>query len=367
MSSRVLHRYVLRELTGPFFAATAVLLSLFYAMVLVRGVDFLLGSAAEPTDWLSLAVSMLPMLLPQVLPISMLLGVMIGFARLGEDGELTACAAVGVSPASLVRPALVLAFGVAALLAVTSFVWKPWGVAQMRQTARAVIERNVLGDLKPGTVRSDLPGIVFHAAGVSPGPTWKEALLIDEREGDRVAVLSAPLAKATFEHGVGIDFQRGVLIQRDGSDAITTTSFDRGTLLLNVADALNRRDTFRFGHEELGPVELLERAREAEATGAPARPFWSAFHFRLSQLIAPVALAVLATAVAMGGRRRAVRTAALLALGTYLVFYVFTRVGVQLGERGVLAPWLAGHAPTVIAFVAGAWLLARAARRGVAR
>ncbi len=367
MSDRVLHRYVLRELTGPFFAATAVLLSLFYAMVLVRGVDFLLGSAAEVGDWLMLGGAMLPMLLPQVLPIAMLLGVMIGFARLGEDGELTALAAIGVSPAALVRPALVLGLGVSAVLSVTLFVWKPWGVAQMRRTARAVIERNVLGDLQPGTVRSDLPGIVFHAADVSAGPTWKEALLVDEREADRVSVLSAPLAKATFEHGVGIAFTRGVLVQRDGSDSLTTTSFENGTLLLNVADALNRRDTFRFGHEELGPIELYERAREAEATGVSSVPLWSAFHFRLSQLLAPLALGVLATAVAMGGRRRAVRTAALLALGTYLLFYVTTRMGVQLGERGVLSPLAAGHLPTMLALAGGVVLLWRAAKRGVAR
>ncbi len=367
MNSRVLQRYLLRELTLPFLAATAVLLSLFYAMVLVRGVDFLLGSAAQASDWVVLGGAMLPMLLPQVLPIAMLLGVMIGFARLSEDGELTAFSALGVSPAALVTPAVVLALGVSGVLAITSFVWKPWGVAQMRQTARDVIERNVLGDLQPGTVRADLPGIVFHAAGVSAGPTWKEALLIDEREGDRVSVLSAPLAKATFEKGVGIVFNGGVLVQRDGSNAITTTRFENGTLLLNVADALNRRDTFRFGHEELGPIELMARANEAEASGASPVPFIAAFHFRLSQLFAPVALGILATAVAMGGRRRAVRTAALLALGTYLAFYVFTRVGVQLGERGVVPPWVAGHGPTVVALVLGVWLLVRTAQRGVAR
>jgi hypothetical protein len=38
--------------------------------------------------------------------------------------------------------------GVSAILSVTIFFWKPWGMAQMRQTARSVIERNLLGDLK---------------------------------------------------------------------------------------------------------------------------------------------------------------------------------------------------------------------------
>ena len=53
----MLHRYVLRELLSPFLSATAVLLSLFYAMVLVRGVDFLLGSAAQVSDWLMLGIA----------------------------------------------------------------------------------------------------------------------------------------------------------------------------------------------------------------------------------------------------------------------------------------------------------------------
>ena len=130
MSSSVLHRYVLRELLSPFFSATAVLLSLFYTMALMRGVEFLLGSAARPSDWLMLCVSMLPMLLPQVLPISLLLGVMIGFGRLGEDGELTALASVGVSARDLAKPVLSLATGVCVVLALVVFFFKPWGIAQ---------------------------------------------------------------------------------------------------------------------------------------------------------------------------------------------------------------------------------------------
>jgi lipopolysaccharide export LptBFGC system permease protein LptF len=38
----------------------------------------------------------------------------------------------------------------------------------------------------------------------------------------------------------------------------------------------------------------------------------------------------------------------------------------QVGARGVIAPWLAGYAPTAIALLAGLALLWRAQRRGVA-
>lgn len=364
MTPSVLHRYVLRELLSPFLSATAVLLSLFYAMVLVRGVEFLLGSAAQVSDWLMLGVSLLPMLLPQVLPISLLLGVMIGFARLGEDGELTALASVGVSARDLVRPVLVLAAGVCLLLAVTVFFWKPWGIALMRQTAREVIERNLLGDLKPGTVRADLPGIVFHADAVAPGPVWRRVLLIDERDPARVSVLSAPRAEATFEHGVGMRLTDGVLVQRASAGEYSTTSFGEGTMLLNVGEALQRRNTFRFGHEELSPMDLLRNARDAESRGEPSGAFWAGFNFHLSQLIAPLALGLMATAVALGSRKRSARTAALVAVGVYLGFFVLSRVGLQLGERGVFAPWLAGHLPVGAIFGLGVFLLARVTRRG---
>lgn len=362
MKSSVLDRYVLREVWGPFFSATMVLLSLFYAMVLVRGVEFLLGSGANVSDWFKLGAAMLPMLLPQVLPIALLLGVMIGFARLGEDGELTALASVGLSPRELVRPALMLGAGVCCLLAVTVFFWKPWGIGQMRQTAREVIERNVLSDLKPGTVRADIPGLVFHAQKVSEGPTWTSVLLIDERDSDQVSVLSAPEAKATFAQGVGLRFSDGVLVRRSAETEFSTISFVEGTLLVNVSDALNRRDTFRFGHEELSPMDLLKAAHDAETQGAPAQGFWSAFHFRLAQLLAPLALGVLSTAVALGNRRRAVRTAAIVAMAVYLGFYVFSRVGVQMGEKGLLAPWVAGYLPLGVAFALGVIMLRRVSR-----
>lgn len=361
---RQLERYVLRELFQPFLAALAVLLSLFYAMVLVRGVDFLLGSAAQPTDWVRLVVALLPTLLPQALPIALLLGLMIGFARLGEDRELTAMASVGISPARLAWPALVLSAGTSLLLVLIIFVWKPWGIASMRHTAREVIERNLLGDLKPGALRADLPGIVFHAQDVAPGPQWRQVVLIDERDPSHLQVLSAPSASATFAQGVGLTFRRGLLAQRSGARDWTTVAFDEGTLLFDVDEALQRRDTFKFGHEELSPADLMRRAAEAEAQGQPSAPFWSAFHFRFAQLFAPFALGLVATALAQGSKRRAARTAAVFALGLYLAYYVLVRVGVQLGERGVVAPWVAGLVPTGLTLLAGLALLARVARRG---
>lgn len=364
MNRGTLERYVLRELIVPFLAATAVLLSLFYAMVLVRGVEFLLGSAATPGDWATLGSAMLPMLLPQVLPLAFLIGVMIGFARLGEDNELTAFAALGVSPTRLATPVLGLALVVSAVLAGTVFFWKPWGIATMRQTARAVIERNILGDLKPGSLRVDLPGVVFYAEDVKPGPTWGQVVMIDERDPARLQVLTAPRARASFDTGVGLRLDDGLLVQRAGPNEVTTTSFSRGDLLFNVADALNRRDTFRFGHEELSPQDLLERAEAASKSGATPAPFLSAFHLRLSQLLAPLALGLVAAAVAQSGRRRAARSAALLAFGLYLAFYVFTRAFVQLGEKEVVSPWAAGHVPVLVAALVGVVWLTVIERRG---
>ena len=360
--SRTVERYVLRELLVPFAAATAVLLSLFYAMVLVRGVEFLLGSAATPSDWVALGSSLLPMLLPQVLPLAFVIGVMIGFARLGEDGELTAFSALGVSPGRLALPVLGLGLLVSGVLAGTVLAWKPWGMSLMRQTARSVIERNILGDLHPGALRVDLPGVVFYAEAVSAGPTWGDVVIIDERDAARPQVLTAPQARATFDKGVGLELEQGVLTQRSGNEA-TVSSFATGTLLFNVDDALNRRDTFRFGHEELSPQDLLARAEAAQASGGAPAPFLSAFHHRVAQLASPLALGLVAAAIAQAGRRRAPRTAALLAFGLYLAFYVVSRVFVQLGEKEVLGPSWAGQLPVVLTAALGLGLLALQARR----
>jgi lipopolysaccharide export LptBFGC system permease protein LptF len=255
---------------------------------------------------------------------------------------------------------------VCAAVAATILLWKPWGMGQLRRTAREVIERNILGDLKPGSLRADLPGVVFYAEGVAPGPRWRGVVLVDERDPARTQVLTAPAAQATLEAGVGIALENGVLTQRAATaDELTLTTFERGTLLFNVADALNRRDTFRFGHEELSPFDLLERARAAEAAGESGVGFRAAFHHRVSQLFAPLALALVAAAVAQGGRRRAARTAALIAFGLYLAFYVVSRVGVQLGEKAVLAPALAGHLPVIVTFAVGVVMLAWISARGV--
>jgi lipopolysaccharide export LptBFGC system permease protein LptF len=54
-----------------------------------------------------------------------------------------------------------------------------------------------------------------------------------------------------------------------------------------------------------------------------------------------------------------------IGLFVYLGYFILARVGVQMGERGVIAPWLAGHLPTAVAFALGAFMLWRVDQRGV--
>ncbi len=190
----VIRRYLLRELLSPLVASSVLLCTLFYVMAFLRGSDLLLGSGVTAGDLGRFALSMLPGFVVQVLPVAVLLAVLLGFGRLGEDGELSALFALGMRPRTFLRGPLLLGVGLGALMALLTFTLKPWGIALMRETARNVIRRNLVGDLQPGTFQEEIPGFTFYAQRIERGPTWRNVLLFDSREGQAPLLALAPVA-----------------------------------------------------------------------------------------------------------------------------------------------------------------------------
>ncbi len=127
-----------------------------------------------------------------------------------------------------------------------------------------------------------------------------------------------------------------------------------------------RRNRFQMGRDDLSPVELVTEARRARQDGEPDAPFIAALHWRFAQLLAPLALALVAVPMALTRRGGARSRSFVQALIVYVTFFIAARLLVQLGEKGQLPPALAGYLPIAGCLaLAAAWTW-RLERRGAA-
>ena len=129
-------RYLAREICKPFIVILGVLAALFasycLASVLASAVDSLLPAGAiAKIVALKLLIS-----LEVLVPISLFAGVVLGFGRLYSDSEMTAMAAIAISPAKLLGAVLMVSGYMALGVAGLSLWGRPWAYMQLATLAK---------------------------------------------------------------------------------------------------------------------------------------------------------------------------------------------------------------------------------------
>lgn len=149
---RLIDRYLVRELLGPCLLGLLVWTCIFEFNWFFRLADQWVAGTLEGREVLEALGYVLPSVLAQTIPMSVLFGVLIGFARLSADGEITALRASGVSYyRGLFATGLVaaLACGLSALVYVRLVPWS--NLRYQELTARAYSRADLNREIRPGT------------------------------------------------------------------------------------------------------------------------------------------------------------------------------------------------------------------------
>ena len=165
----IFDRYVAKEILLPFSAGLLFLTQLLLATQVLNQADVLFGSGVSFVDIAWIVGALVPNVLGYVLPISFLLGAVIGIGRLSEDREIVAMGAAGLSTARLVRVPVAIGLVVAAVAVWFSTHVEPAGFAFARMRLSEVVKRNVAHDVQAGTFYDQIPGYTLYAEKVHGG------------------------------------------------------------------------------------------------------------------------------------------------------------------------------------------------------
>ena len=181
---RTLDRYVIREVIPPFLLS---LLILTFLLVLPPVMEHLEKLLAKGVSW-STAARIIWTAVPQAagltIPMSLLVGLLVGLGRLSADREAVALLACGVSPYRLLRPIGVLGAAGAAATLYVMLVSIPDANQTFRELTFDVITKRIESDIRPRVFFEDFPGWVLYARDEpDPGkPGWKDLLVSQTQE-----------------------------------------------------------------------------------------------------------------------------------------------------------------------------------------
>lgn len=201
--TRILDRYLLREVIGAAVAVTSVLMLVLMCNRFAR----VLGDAAAgelPRDAVFTLLGLSSVYYLLILaPIGIFLGVMLALGRLYRDSEMTAIQACGIGPLRLARPLLLFAMLLAALLAWLALDMAPRASAEALRTKRAAQREAEVGILEAGRFKAADGGtIVFYAERVTPEGAL-ENVFIQRRAGDVVQVAVATRGEQRLDRATG--------------------------------------------------------------------------------------------------------------------------------------------------------------------
>jgi LPS export ABC transporter permease LptG/LPS export ABC transporter permease LptF len=310
-------------------------------------------------------LTLLPQALSLTIPVAVLLGILMGFARLSSDREFVAMQACGVSLMRLARPVIFVTTLGTLATAYAVIVALPDANQTFREITFSLLKEQVESRIKPRVFYQEIPNRVIYVKELPPEGGWRDILLADTTRPGYTTVYFARDGRIIVDR----DKQQVHVRLSDGTSHTTTDTkpewyessrFDSLTL------AIDRESVFpaplNRGVPEMRFSELREAIAAAAARGEPAtqeRFMWS---YKFALPVTCVILGFIALALGATNRKDGRFASFAVGLGVVLVYYVLLYGARSVALGGRLNPSWAPWIPNIVMAVAAAVMVLWRAR-----
>src|SRR5437764_4141205 len=179
---RILTRYILREVTAHALIGVAIFTFVLFTRDLGRILELVVRASATLPSIAEIFFFTVPLALTYTIPMSVLVGILIGLSRLAADSEITAMRASGMGVWNFGR---ILAIFVTAvwLLALGNSVYvAPWSLASLGHLEEQLKGSQVSFEVQPRVFYEGFPKLVLYVQDVHSaqgGAVWKGVFLAD--------------------------------------------------------------------------------------------------------------------------------------------------------------------------------------------
>lgn len=359
--TRVLGRYVFKEIATPFVLGTFILSFVALMPQVLKLAEQVLAFGVDLYGFLLLLTYLLPPVLLFVVPAAFLLSVLVAFGRMSADSEIIAIRAGGVSLWQLLPPVLMLGLLASVATAAMSSFGEPWGRSSVTSFIFKLGETKAAGLVRERTFNDDFFGLVVYADAVNPKESrLSNVFLADQRDPKQRYAVNA---------------REGLVIADPETRSIVLRLVDGTVDHLGVAGAPVTRVTFsRMDYNVLpdttkpagkDPYEMypLELYGYLVAKGEKAKGReWMAFHKKFAYPVSALLMGILGMALGISDPRHGKGRGYLYGLGAMILYYLLVRFGDSFGEQKIIAPLLAAWLPNVVFFAIGMGLFIAQAR-----
>jgi len=347
----------------PFLISVAVLTFLGLNYNLGRLSELLITKNASPEAVLIIAGTLLPGILVFSLPLSFLIGTLIGLSGLSGESQITALRACGVSMRRMLRPILALAVVVGLGTALMSVIILP-ETNDIYDSIRDLISvRQATSQIVPRVFNEDFSNVVFYLDDLSVNRQhWEGVFLADNsdptaprivlaREGTWVTDRAGTRLQLHLEHGTIYevnpqDPRKDNISVFGATDIPIIVSHGAGPEGANALKKPAEQSTLDLWHGTEGAQPLRRREELIE------------LHKRLALPCSVLGFSLVGLSLGICTRRGGRTSGSVLSMVLVIMYYMLFMNGLRLANVGTLSPWLGSWGANIVLVGAGIALLA---------
>ncbi len=358
---RILDRYIVREVLRHALLGLLIFTFVLFVPKLVRLMELFVRHSGSGSQIATLFLCILPSVLVFTIPMSVLVGVLLGLGRMSMDSEIIALTALGVSRKRILLPVGVLAlFGASLTLLMT--IWlAPKSLSTFRNIEGNLLTSQISFQVQPRIFDERFPGKVLFVNDVlASGTRWNGIFLAEggAESGSRVTLAESAIVIADPRQGkLELHLNGGTTheFSRQDPNNYSVTAFGRSDWPIEVSGLGSAKER-TISNAERSLVQLwYDRGKN-----------WREARVELHQRFAfPIACFVFAlVAVPLGAQpRRGGRAAgtllSIIVIGAYYLLFV---MGAGLARQSAVPPWFGMWAANAILAFTGLALLPRMER-----
>jgi LPS export ABC transporter permease LptF/LPS export ABC transporter permease LptG len=364
---RILTRYILREVIAHALIGAAVFTFVLFTQYLGRILELVVRASAPLPSIAEIFFLTLPVALTYTIPMSVLLGILLGMSRLAADSEITAMRASGMGVWSFLR---VLSIFVVTgwLLALANGLY----VAPRSQSALAHLEDKLKGsqvsfEVQPRVFYEGFPKIVLYVQDVKSAQgaaVWKDVFMADltDAANPKITLAKEGIVVSEGPDRLHLHLVDGSAHETDPKDAghYQISTFLQTDIPIELPSAENKSD-------ESVPTGVMDtwalRDKAGRVDPVSARWYLIEFHRRFALPTACIVLALVGIPLGLSSKKSGKSGGFVLTIVLVFGYYVVSVIGVSLARQGRVAPWFGAWLADLVFLALGLFLLWQAERR----
>ncbi|HTS35826.1 MAG TPA: LPS export ABC transporter permease LptF [Candidatus Solibacter sp.] len=364
---RILTRYILREVTALALIGAAIFTFVLFTRDLGHILELVVRASAPLPSVAEIFFFTIPLALTYTLPMSVLLGILIGLSRLAADSEITAMRASGMGIWSFLRSLSI--FVIAAwVLALANGIY----IAPRSQAALGHLEDRLKGsqvsfEIQPRVFYEGFPKYVLYVQDVKSAQgaaVWKGVFMADltDASNPRITLAKEGIVVSEGQDRLHLHLIDGSAHETDPKDAAhyQISTFQQTDIPIELPSTENKpEESLPAG--VMNTWDLPQRAARTDAT--TARWYMIEFHRRFALPTACLVLALVGIPLGLSSKKSGKSGGFVLTILLVFSYYVISLIGVSLARQGKVAPWFGAWLADLVFLALALFLLRQSEKR----